>query len=54
MRWQEYQTLSDMEKKASLSANSVLRTFNPVEKQSVFMDKNIVEVLLDDVMSAAM
>ena len=50
-RWQEYKTLSDMEKKAYFvnnappQANSVLRTFYcQVEKRSVFFDKKIVEV----------
>ena len=47
-RWQEYQTLSDMEKKAYFvdnappPANSVLRTFYcQVEKRSVFFDKKM-------------
>ena len=59
-QWQEYQTLSDMEKKAYFvdnappPANSVLCTFyRQVEKRSVFFDKKIVEVLLDDVLFAA-
>ena len=59
-RWQEYHTLSNMEKKAYFVdkapplANSVLRKFYcQVEKRSVFFDKKIVEALLDDVLFAA-
>jgi hypothetical protein len=59
-QWQEYQKLSDMEKKAFFDdkapppANSILRVFHrQVEKRTVFCDKEIVEVILDELLFAA-
>lgn len=57
-RWGVYQGLSEMEKKAYFidntpipSPNSILSTFTrQVEKKTVFLDKSIVEVVLDDLL----
>ena len=59
-KWEEYQTLSNMDKKSYFDdkapppPNSILRTFHRhVKQRTVFCDKEIVEVLLDDLLFAA-